>query len=173
MEAFPSTTLELEIGDGIYRCKLNLPQIAELQTKCGIPVRHPEYGEMIKPTGIGAVTARVLKGRYKLRDGSVFGEPLEAEFFAHDCLEVVRLALIGGGGGIVDGEDVAVDAIRARQIMDRYVQPMPWDRIWELAAAILLANIHGYSPTAKEAAPPPKKARAPRKTGVSSTTPAP
>jgi hypothetical protein len=35
MQPVPATEIELQIGNGDYLCALKLPQLAELQTKCG------------------------------------------------------------------------------------------------------------------------------------------
>lgn len=167
--ATPQLEVDLAFADGVYTFRLNLPQIDELQRRCGSPVRHPTYGEIIKPEGIGAIVKRVLSGRYQMRDGTPFGEILEADFHAADINQTIRMALIGGGKGVVDDQPVAVDSIRADELMRTYVEGMTYDARWTLAAVILKTLVQGYIP---KDAPPPKKAE-PAKTTDSSTSPEP
>jgi hypothetical protein len=177
--ATPAAEIELEFADGTYLFRLNLPQIAELQTTCGVKASHPTYGEVTIPAAIAEIQARVLRGRYRMRDGDVpFGVNEEAVFRIHDITETIRLALIGGGGGVVNGEAVKVDAIRAKDLVAAYVlPPVPLKVGWTLAAAILGTLIEGFTPPSKEAAAEPKKARTRTRTRTrtraSSTTPTP
>ena len=110
---------------------MKLPQLAELQQKCGV--------------GIFALYGRVLRGRYVL-NGEVIGVAHEGEAYASDLYETIRLGLIGGGRGIVDGQEVEVSALRARQLVETYVHPAPLREAWAIAAAILTAKIEGYDP---------------------------
>lgn len=96
--------ITLEFGDGEYLFRLPLKQIAELQEKCG--------------AGIGAIYQRVLTGQYKIED----------------CVETIRLGLIGGG----------VPAVPARVLVNRYAEEMPKQFLWEHATSILSACIVGY-----------------------------
>lgn len=153
----PSCEIELEFADGTYLFRLPLPQISELQTKCG--------------AGLGALFARVMKGRYRFGD-EVIGNPMEAEWHALDLVETIRLGLIGGGRGEANGQAVKVDPIAARRLVDAYVVARPLSESWANAAMILGACIEGYSPPAAKDADPPKKAR-PAKPKGGSTTPAP
>lgn len=142
---FPPPNITLPFGDGDYLFALFVPQIGELQTKCGI--------------GIGGLFARVLRGRYVLNDGRNVGMPTEGEYYLADLTETIRLALIGGNSGVVDGETVKVDPVRAKQLVEAYVFPArPLDEAWTLAAAILSALINGYQPGAEGAELDKKKA---------------
>ena len=136
----PTTALQLEFADGEYLFDLKLPQLLELQEKCG---------------NVGAlrIRARVLQGRYLL-DGGTIGVPSEGEAFVEDLFETIRLGLIGGGLGIVNGAEVAVNAITANKLVERYCHPAPLREAWTLAAAILAARFEGYTPPANK-----KKAR--------------
>lgn len=134
------TWVDLKFADGEYTFRLGLAQIAEIEAKCG---------------PIGEVYARILKGRYGLGVDEIM--PIDAGYRFGDMIEVTRQALIGGGGGVVNGEGVRVNAIRANELLERYVYGNGFDRMavretWALAAAILSALIEGYSP--------PKKAEA-------------
>lgn len=125
-KSFAPCEINLEFGSESYRFKLPLKQIAELQVS--------------RSAGIGAIYARVL---------------MHQEFL-EDCLEIIRLGLIGGG----------LDGIKARELMKIH-EDMPHDHRWAIAAAILGATMHGY-----EGAKLKKKARSEtRKDGSTSPPP--
>jgi hypothetical protein len=152
------SALELKFGDGEYRFDLKLPQLAELQEKCGV--------------GVGAIRARLGAGRYLLKaTGAPYGNPDEARFTAEDIYHSIRLGLIGGGGGIVDGRPVTVGGSEAKILADRYVLGRPLAEAWTVAYAVLAARVDGYAPAVEAA--PPKKAKAPRRKTAGSTSPEP
>ena len=130
-----STGIDLRFADGDYLFSLNLPQILELQRLCG--------------AGIYAIYGRTLKGFYEIDDGQggrlEFGVPQEGDAHILDLFETVRLALIGGGRGLVNGQEVKVDALRARQLVETYCHPAPLEETRKLAKAILFARIEGYT----------------------------
>jgi len=144
------TAINLAFADGEYTFRLGLSQINEIQSRCG--------------TGIGAVYARVLKGRYlqSTPQGDLaIGDPSQGEYRLEDLLTVIRQGLLGGARGSVDGAEVRVDTTRATEIMTDYVYPAdgcPLKDAWGLAAAILSVAIEGYSPPG-EAGPPEAAAR--------------
>lgn len=138
----PQTSLESEFGDGIYLFDLKLPQMAELQQKTGC--------------GIFKLYGRVMKGRFIVGE-AIIAPPTEGEAFDTDLYETIRLALIGGGRGSVDGVEVEVTPLTARTLVERYCHGRPLKESWALAAAILGARIEGYTPP-KKAAPAPKPA---------------
>lgn len=125
------TALELTFADGDYLFDLKLPQLAELQEKRGC--------------GVFKLYGRVLKGRMLFA-----GEPValttEGEAYAEDLFETIRLGLIGGGSGMVNGERAVVDAILARKLVERYCHAAPLRESWAVAAAILGARIEGFTP---------------------------
>lgn len=123
------TEIDLQFADGQYLFKLGLAQIRELQDKTD--------------TGIGALYARILQGR--LGDTLEEGHPAFAMYRVDDVRETVRQGLIGGGGGRVDGADVPVTALRATELVERYLDPLPLTEQWNLAAAILFALVEGYA----------------------------
>jgi hypothetical protein len=125
----------LAFADGEYRFRHGLAQINEIQTRC--------------EAGIGAVYARVMKGRYIVGDQAV-GQPLEAEFRVDDLISIIRQGLIGGGKGTVDGAEVEVSTFRANQLVDNYVIGRPISEAWALAAAIIAVTMHGYEPKKKD-----------------------
>lgn len=143
----PQTSLQLEFADGEYTFALRLPQLAELQDKRGV--------------GIFALYGRVLAGRANI-DGMVVASPKHGQAYAEDLLDTIRLALIGGGEGMVDEQPVQVSAARAKQLVDRYCYPAaPLREAWALAAAILSALVKGYDPPkAAPAEVPEPEARA-------------
>jgi hypothetical protein len=143
------TQVELKFADGDYLFALKLPQLAELQDKCG--------------AGIFAIYGRVLKGRFVLGE-EIVGMAHEGEAYASDLYETIRLGLIGGGKGMVDGKEVEVSALRARQLVETYVHPAPLREAWSIAAAILTVKIEGYDPgpnvePAEKPASPPQGSR--------------
>jgi hypothetical protein len=147
----PDNTIELEFADGSYTFALPLPQINELQRKCGI--------------GIGGLFGRVLKGCHQVGDDVILA-PGQAEFYALDIIETVRHALIGGGKGTVNGEEVKVTPMLANRLVDTYVMGRPLSDSWSMAASILGAVIVGYDPPKKDQ---PAQERAAEKTGTSTT----
>lgn len=143
----PITALELPFADGSYLFDLKLPQLAELQEKRGC--------------GVFRVYGRIMRGRYIIN-----GEPMavtgDAEAFAEDIFETIRLGLIGGGRGLVDGKEVEVSSITARRLVENYAHPAPLRESWTIAAAILGARIEGYidpkvEPAQEPASEPKKK----------------
>lgn len=124
--------VDIVFGDGTYTFRLPLVLVNELQRKTG--------------KGIGKLFATVLKGRYVLPDGGGFGMPTEAEYAVGDLLETIRLGLLGGGRGTVNGEEVKVDPALAQSLMETYCYPArPLNEAWELATAILTVCCEGYT----------------------------
>ena len=138
----PVTALDLAFADGTYLFDLKLPQLAELQEKRGV--------------GVFKLYGRVLEGRY-LFEGETLGIPAKGEAYAEDLFETIRLGLIGGGKGEVDGQEVEVSALRAKALVERYCYEAPLRESWATAAAILGARIEGYTPP-KKAGPAGKPA---------------
>ncbi|GLI99118.1 gene transfer agent family protein [Sphingobium sp. BS19] len=119
--------IDLDFADGTYTFDLKLPQLAELQEKCG--------------AGVFAIYGRVMRGRGVL-DGEPIGMAWQGEAFDIDLFETIRLGLIGGG----------IPATEAKKLVERYCHPAPLRESWALAAAILMARVEGYDPP-KKAAP--------------------
>lgn len=133
------TWIELPFADGRYIFKLGMAQIAELETKCD--------------AGIGRIYARTRAGRYGFTPGEAL--PEQGEYRWPDLVEIIRQSLIGGGAGMVDGDDVKVSPSRANDLVDRYLiqatdQRMAMTEVWALAYAILHALIEGYQPPKKD-----------------------
>lgn len=128
------THIDLAFADGEYRFALGLEQINELQNTCG--------------DGIGAIYARVLQGR--VASDVTVGHPGYGAYKLVDLVETVRQGLIGGGQGLVDGQPVKVEAMRANQLVANYLHAMPLSKQWDLAAAILYAKVEGYEAAVDE-----------------------
>lgn len=136
-----NSSIELEFADGEYTFALPLPQINELQTKCGI--------------GIGGLYARIYKGAMVVGEGENAKSvllPHLAEFHVADIVETIRQGLIGGGRATVDGAEIQVTPAIANRLIDNYVAGKPLHPNWSIASCILAACIHGYDPP-KKAAP--------------------
>jgi hypothetical protein len=141
-----TTALELQFADGEYLFDLKLPQLAELQQKRG---------------AVFEVYGRVLQGRY-LFEGVPIADTSGGKAHAEDLFETIRLGLIGGGRGLVNGEEVEVSALTAKTLVERYCHPAPLKESWAVAAAILAARVEGYEPKKAEPAAAPA-ARKPRR----------
>ena len=93
-----------------------------------------------------------------------------------DVLEVIRHGLIGGGRGIVNGEEKAVSDLLATHLVETYAEGTPLADTAATARSVISALFVGYDPAAdaqKKSAP--KKPRHPKRSigGLSSTTAAP
>lgn len=156
------TSLSLEFADGTYAFDLKLPQIIELQEKCGTV--GPDGARQRK--GILSIYSSIMAGRALIGDGVHIGVPDQAEAAVQEVYETIRLALIGGGEAIVDGETVKVSPLDAKRLVETYVHPMPLSAAWDMAAAIHYARVVGYQPKKKEVTPAPKSARRGRKSSA-------
>lgn len=136
-----TTALELHFADGEYAFDLKLPQLAELQEKRG---------------PIFAIYGRVLKGRqYDILHDVLIADTAAGESYAEDLFETIRLGLIGGRRGLVDGKEVEVNALTAKALVERYCHPAPLKESWAIAAAVLAARIEGYEQKKDEPAQAP------------------
>ncbi|MES2783606.1 MAG: GTA-gp10 family protein [Pseudomonadota bacterium] len=118
------TAVDLKFADGEYRFWLPWPQVFELERKCGY---------------VGHDGGRRPKSIFQ-----IFNEMGELSANALDIKETIRLGLIGGNHGLVDGEEIKVGPLTAAQIVEEYVYPArPLDEAMQLAATILHAAIAG------------------------------
>lgn len=136
-----NSKIELNFADGEYLFALPLARIAELERKCGAPG---------PPVGIGKIFARVLKGVVRSDNGEIYLAPSAAEFYAVDLIETIRQGLIGGGRGMVNGEEVKVTPTIADRLIQSYITDRPLKEPWDLAVSILGATIAGYDPPKKD-----------------------
>lgn len=124
------TDLLAEFGDGEYRFWLPLPQVFELERVCG-------------DTSIMTLEERLRGCIGQSEDGEIGfiggGAPM-----VRDIRETIRLGLIGGNSGSVDGSEVEVGPLRAKQLVDLYCYPArPLAESAVLAFRILSAAIYG------------------------------
>lgn len=127
-------------GDGKYTLALPLKWIVEIEQKCGAPDRDGVH----RPKSIYSIHAELEAGLGITPDqapaylGGGMARP-------SDIREVVRCALIGGGIGMVAGEEIKVGPHKAAELVDTYL-PNPvtgWVEGQHLAWAILNATIRG------------------------------
>lgn len=136
------TRVELDFADGSYEFWLPLPQAVELERKCGNKSLFAIYDGL--SGGLGLQDEKPVY----LGSGAAM---------ATEIREVIRLGLIGGGTGMVDGQPVEVGPQTARQLVDDYCYPArPMIEGAHLAWAILHAAITGIS--LKKKADPVKQA---------------
>lgn len=123
------TAITLAFADGDYCFDLKLPQIIELQDRCG--------------KGILEIYSNVMAGRGEIH-GEKVGLAHQAEAGIREIYETIRLGLIGGNNGIVDGEEIEVGPNAARELVKNYAHSRPIEESWALASAILIARVKGY-----------------------------
>lgn len=141
------TALDLHFADGEYLFDLKLPQLDELQQKRG---------------PIFEIYGRVLRGR-SFYDGVLIADTTAGAAFAEDLFDTIRLGLIGGGRGLVNGKEIEVSALTAKTLVERYCHSAPLKESWSVAAAILAARIEGYEPKKDEPAEEPAANKPKRK----------
>lgn len=167
-----SAQIELDFADGSYICALLLPQLEELEEKCGFTDAKGNR----RRRGVVAIYGDMIAG-LDVQNGEIIAIPQLGQASGIDARHVIRLGLIGGGSGLVEGKQIKVDALLARSLCERYVDNAPIVKRWTLAAAILKAAIEGHEPKKAEPAPgpaaPAKPTRKPRSTSRKSRQTAP
>jgi hypothetical protein len=133
-----SPEIDIAFADGEHHFALKLPQLVELEEKCG----YLDATGNKRKRGIVAIYADTRSGLAVNEGGEIVAVPAAGHASASDCREVIRLGLIGGG----------LDPVDARKLVERYVDTQPVVKAWVLAAAILRAAVEGYEPPKK--APP-------------------
>ena len=152
-----ATSIELKFGDGDYLFALPITQLLDL--------------ERSRDCGILEIYGRLTDGRFVDREGKEFGVPQAGKAYILDIIEFIRLCLIGGGKGLVNGEEVTVSALRARELVETYCYPAaPIVESWQVAASIAFAVVEGYDPPEKKSPAPAKKDPAPSTKRKSSRT---
>lgn len=148
------TWAELPFGDGVYRFHLGRKEMAELERLCGFKDAEGNH----RPVGIGGIFSRMARGRPLLPSGEPdwtqvsAAEILASEIIERDAIETIRLALVGGGAGVVANEPVTVSATRAQQLVSTYVVGRPIEDAWTIAFAVLGLAMFGVEPPAEPAA---------------------
>jgi hypothetical protein len=126
------TAVFLPFGDGEYRFWLPLPEVVELERKTGSSIIAIEE------------RLRAAIGADGSQDDPVFVFLGGGAATVADVRETLRLALQGGGGGLVDGQEVEVGPNMARQLIDAYVYPArPLSEGVVVAWRVLHAALHG------------------------------
>jgi len=130
--AVPENYISLQWADGDYEFRLGIGQVGELQTKCDAP--------------IGEIYSRLMAGRYVDKaTNEIILNPLEARFKYEDITETIRLSLVGGNKGVVNGQPIEVSPTLALKLVRDYVYTRPLLENWKVAAAILNALMIGYA----------------------------
>jgi hypothetical protein len=109
--------LTLDWADGTYCFRLTFAGCIEVERKAG--------------GGIQTIYERVMLG----------------QAYATDVVEIIRQALLSGGGGTTDGQPVEPRTETVNALIKRYItgdDAPPFDASWNLAKAILHAFMVGY-----------------------------
>lgn len=133
------TACEAKFGDGEYRFWLPLPQIFELERLCD--------------TSILAIEERLrgALGQDAAGNTDFIGG---GDARVQEVRETIRLGLIGGNHGLVDGQEVEVGPLRAKQLADLYCYPArPLSEAVVMAWLILSSAIFGVRLKKKEPEP--------------------
>ncbi|MFN3474087.1 MAG: hypothetical protein ACK4ZW_08585 [Blastomonas sp.] len=101
------TRVEIPFGDGEYSFWLPLPQVVELERLSGRPMLAIEES-LRQAIGTGPDGLSFLGG---------------GSGHTKDVLDILRLGLIGGNCGMVDGEEQEVGPLRAKQLVEQYAYP--------------------------------------------------
>lgn len=159
----PSTSIQLHFADGEYTFALKLPQLIELEEKCGFV--DAKGNKRKKP--VLEIYAGLLQGRFVDESGTEFGAPHRGAASITDIRETLRLGLIGGGEGLVNGTVIKVSPLLAKSLVERYVDDRPVNESWPVASSVIAASVEGYDPPKK--AEPPVEAAAGMKKRRSTT----
>lgn len=123
------TAVEIPFADGEYRFWLPLPQLVELERKTGDTSIETIFSRLNAAIGLDGDEAVYIGG----------GAAMIA-----DVRETIRLGLIGGNCGQVNGEEIEVGPLLAKQLVDQYVCPArPFKEGAVIAWRILFAMIEG------------------------------
>jgi hypothetical protein len=126
--------ITLAFGDGEYNFFLPWAACAEIERKSG-------------NTPIMQIYARVASGQAS----------------TSDIVETIRQGLMGGSGGIADGQSVDMKPHVANALVERYVtgsDRCPISESWQVAEAVLAAALVGYEPAQEADGSKKKKAKA-------------
>jgi len=106
-------------ADGTYRLFLPLKQLLELERNCGATDRDG----ILRTKSVYAIHEECGQG---LGFNSETGEPAylgAGNAHAGDIREAMRLLLIGGDAGMVNGAEIAVGPLKANQLCEDYCYP--------------------------------------------------
>ena len=124
--------IDLDLACGTYRFALPPSAQMEIERICQAP--------------FGAVAARVMRGRFSVRDDATTGLITQAEFGALDLDMIIRKGLIAGGGVTDDAEP---GVLLSQGDVDgwfaiNYLNKWSIEQKWTVAAAVIGAMFHGY-----------------------------
>jgi len=143
------TAIELDFADGRYRFWLPMPQVIQLERG---PLNKP-YPDTY-PKSIFTMFDQIGAGLGFVGEQPVYVGGGSA--LASDISEIIRLGLIGGNNGTVNGEDFEVTPAIAGHLVRDYVYPArPMIEGLRLAWEILHAAISGVDLKKKDAPPKP------------------
>jgi len=150
------TKVSFAFGDGEYTFWLPLPQVIELQKRCGLL----DNEGRLHPKSILTLFDQISDGMGADGEGSVLWIGGGAAL-PNECNEVLRLGLIGGNAGMVDCSEIQVGPHRAKELVDLYGYPArPVSEVMALAYRVLHAAIVGID-VKKKAQPKPDKSQKP------------
>lgn len=133
-------SIELPLAGGIFRFRLTELELALLE----LGYSHPASETRTKapPIRVSDAYARLLRGRYEV-DGEDVGVPGAAGFSVIEMNAVTRMALLGGGGGVLDGKAVSWKDRDVDAFLAKHVYPLPLIDRWNLAVAALGVRMQG------------------------------
>lgn len=162
-----TTALDLEFADGAYQFDLKLPQLEELQEKLG-PI-FEVYGRLTAGrfilSGVSIDDVRQLNANAHCDFEDIGGGNVlmidwtQARASHADVFETVRLGLIGGGSGMVNGKEIEISPLFAKTLVERYCHSRPLRESWAIAASVVAARIKGYEPKKKAPERKPRQRR--------------
>ena len=146
------TAVELDFAGGRFRFWLPLPQIFAIERG---PLAHKHDGY---PRSIFAMYDAISGGLGVSEDGPVYMGGATA--LVGDIRNIILQGLIGGGGGSIDGDSIAVTPQIASELVSQYVYPADGlSQAMHLSWLILNAAINGISLKKKPATPAARKPR--------------
>jgi len=132
--------VELPFAGGKFRFRLGELEIVLLELGYAHPLS--KAGTKAPPMRLGAAYARLVRGRY-LQDGVEVGVPGEADFSVIEVTALIRMALLGGGGGTIDGRAISWRDHDVDTYLAEHIHPLPLLQRWDLALAALGIRMQG------------------------------
>lgn len=133
----PQSGAWLRADDGAYRLLLSAPQIRELEQRFAEPRagghRPKPFSRIHADLGTSSADARAYASATGNTPAATVGE----------CVDAIRLALIGGGMAVIDGRVVTIDGTRADRFVQQHLLNRPLEHARRLASTILAWTIMG------------------------------
>jgi len=151
------TTVTLPFAGGDFRFHLSDEGMYALETGGPDPGTHPAHRNIRRvdaapPMRLGEAFGRLLRGRFTV-EGRDVGLPGAADFSVVELNAIIRMALLGGGGGSRDGEVIELGSHNVGAFMRDYVHPMTLMERWDFCLAVLGARFEGVTGSNTDAAP--------------------